>query len=83
MAHPFSAVPTAFPVVSGGRTYWANCAWDAAGVLSLVGDGDVRARCPDCGEQQTLAVRGGQMIGDAVVHYTVPPRRFWDNVAYT
>src|ERR1043165_549373 len=27
MAHPFSAVPTAYPVVIGGRTYWANCAW--------------------------------------------------------
>src|SRR5207237_65683 len=37
MAHPFSAVPTAYPVDVGGRRYWANCAWDAAGVLSLVG----------------------------------------------
>jgi ribonuclease HI len=84
MAHPFSAVPTAYPVAIGGRTYWANCAWDAAGVLSLVGgDGDCRTRCADCGEDAAMAVRDGRMIGEGVVHYLVPPRRFWENVAYT
>jgi len=84
MAHPFSAVPTAYPVAIGGRTYWANCAWDAAGVLSLVGgDGDCRTRCADCGEDAAMAVRDGRMIGDGVIHYLVPPRRFWENVAYT
>ena len=84
MAHPFSAVPTAYPVVTGGRTYWANCAWDAAGVLSLVGeDGDTSTRCADCGAEVSMSVRGGQIIGDGVVHFAVPPRRFWENVAYT
>jgi hypothetical protein len=84
MAHPFSAVPTAYPVVIGGRTYWANCAWDAAGVLSLVGgDGECRTRCADCGEAVAMVVRDGRMHGDGVVHYAVPPRRFWENVAYT
>src|SRR5438270_4107541 len=29
MAHPFSAVPTAYRVQAAERTYWANCAWDA------------------------------------------------------
>ena len=42
MAHPFSAVPTAYPVRTRGRTYWANCAWDAAGVLALLGDGETQ-----------------------------------------
>jgi probable phosphoglycerate mutase len=84
MAHPFSAVPTAYPVAIGGRTYWANCAWDAAGVLSLVGgDGDCRTRCADCGQDAAMAVRDGRMVGEGVVHYLVPPRRFWQNVAYT
>jgi len=84
MAHPFSAVPTAYPVAIGGRTYWANCAWDAAGVLTLVGgDGDCRTRCADCGEEVAMIVRDGRMHGDGVVHYAVPPRRFWENVAYT
>jgi Alkylmercury lyase len=83
MAHPFSAVPTAYPVAAGGRAYFANCAWDAAGVLSLAGDGDASTRCADCGGELSMAVRDGRMIGDGVVHYAVPPRRFWENVAYT
>jgi len=84
MAHPFSAVPTAYPVVIAARTFWANCAWDAAGVLSLIGgDGECRTRCADCGEPVTMAVRDGRVEGDGVIHYLVPPRRFWENVAYT
>ena len=84
MAHPFSAVPTAYPVAMAGRTYWANCAWDAAGVLSLVGgDGECRTQCADCGQEITIAVRDGRVHGDGVVHYAVPPKRFWENVAFT
>jgi ribonuclease HI len=83
MAHPFSAVPTAYPVHTRGRTYWANCAWDAAGVMALLGGGETRTRCADCGAMLTIAVRDGRMTGDGVVHYAVPPREFWDNVAYT
>jgi ribonuclease HI len=83
MAHPFSAVPTAYPVTANGKRYHANCAWDAAGVLSLVGDGEVTTRCDDCGDALSFAVRGGVVSGDAVVHFAVPPRRFWENVAFT
>jgi ribonuclease HI len=84
MAHPFSAVPTAYPVAIAGRTYFANCAWDAAGVLSLVGgDGECRTRCADCGQEIAMTVRGGHVHDDGVVHYAVPPKRFWENIAYT
>jgi Alkylmercury lyase/Reverse transcriptase-like len=84
MAHPFSAVPTAYRVVTNGLTYFANCAWDAAGVLSIVGtDGDAHARCADCGAELAMRVRGGRMEGDGVIHFAVPPRRFWDNIAFT
>jgi hypothetical protein len=30
-----------------------------------------------------MAVRGGRVHGDGVVHYAVPPKRFWENVAFT
>lgn len=83
MAHPFSAVPTAYPVETAARTYFANCAWDAAGILSLVGDGRSRTRCEDCGGELEIAVRDHTMTGDGIVHFAVPPRRFWDNVAFT
>jgi ribonuclease HI len=83
MAHPFSAVPTPYPVDANGRTYWANCAWDAAGILSLVGDGETQTLCADCGQHAGFGVQDGALVGDGVVHYLVPPRKFWDNVAYT
>lgn len=83
MAHPFSAVPTDYPVAARGRIYWANCAWDAAGILSLLGDGECRTRCADCGIEVSIAVRDGRISGAGVVHYVVPPRRFWENVAFT
>jgi hypothetical protein len=84
MAHPFSAVPTAYPVDVQGRTYWANCAWDAVAVPALVGaDGGIRTRCADCGAEIAVKIRCGRPDGDAVIHFAVPPRRFWDNVAYT
>jgi ribonuclease HI len=83
MAHPFSAVPTAYPVTARGRTYWASCAWDAAGVMALLGGGVTSTRCADCGGKLTIAVRDGRMTGDGVVHFAVPPRKFWDNIAYT
>jgi len=83
MAHPFSAVPTPYPVDAGGRTYWANCAWDAAGMLSLIGDGETQTLCADCGQPAGFGVQDGAINGDGVVHFVVPPRRFWENVAYT
>jgi len=83
MAHPFSAVPTPYPVDAGGRTYWANCAWDAAGILSLVGDGETQTLCADCGQPAGFGVQDAALVGDGVVHFAVPPSRFWENVAYT
>jgi hypothetical protein len=85
MAHPFSAVPTPYPVETPERRYWANCAWDALAIPALL---DVDARtattCPDCAEPLTLRTRAGQLEATgAVVHFAVPPRRFWDNVGFT
>jgi hypothetical protein len=37
MAWPFSAVPTAYPVKTAERTYWANCAWDALSIPGYLG----------------------------------------------
>lgn len=83
MAHPFSATPTAFPVVCGERTYYANCAWDAAGVLSIVGDGRSATPCPDCGVELSFSTVGRAIAGEGVVHFAVPARRFWDDIGFT
>ena len=85
MAHPFSAVPTPFPVRTARRTYWANCAWDALGVAALIDEDAVsETQCPDCGEALVLRVTDGRVSpGDGVVHFHVPPKRFWENVGFT
>lgn len=85
MAHPFSAVPTAYSVRTAHRTYWANCAWDALGIPALLGvDGEVSTQCADCGEALMLRVQHGEVEpGDAVVQFVVPPKRFWENVGFT
>jgi hypothetical protein len=85
MAPPFSAVPTPFPVVCQDRRYWANCAWDALGVAALLGvPSETRTQCADCGESLTLRVSSeGVEPSTAVVHFLVPPKRFWDNLGFT
>jgi hypothetical protein len=72
------------PVVSGGTSYSANCAWDAYGIAAMI-DRDTQcvARCPDCGDRMDLSVKRGAVGTKGMVHFVVPPRRFWDNVAFT
>ena len=85
MAHPFSATPTPYVVRTGGLTFWANCAWDALSIPAMLGaDASVDARCADCGDPMRFAFSKGTLGAvDAVIHFAVPPRRFWDNVAFT
>jgi len=86
MLNPFSAVPTPHRVEAAGRSWYANCAWDALGIPSaLHTDGAVRSDCPDCGEQLELEVLDGELVRGAelLVHFVVPARRWWDDVAFT
>jgi hypothetical protein len=85
MAHPFSAVPTPYRVNTSTGGYWANCAWDAVAIPTMLGiDATVDARCPDCTESMMLEFRSGELSqGHGVVHFAVPPSRFWQNVGFT
>ena len=83
MAHPFSGVETPFPVEARGLTYFANCAWDAAGILAMVGDGRCTTACADCDEPLSFFVRAGLFRGSGLVHFAVPARRFWEDIAFT
>ena len=78
MAHPFSGVPTAFRVESGGVSYFANCAWDAFGIAALLG------RDTECHAGIDLSVRGGRPVStEGVIHFAVPAREFWGDIRYT
>ena len=85
MATPFSAVPTAFKVEASGKSYYGNCVWDGLGIVSLMGGtGQLKTRCPDCGEVLTLVVSGRELVQEeGVVHFSVPAAHWWDDIIYT
>jgi hypothetical protein len=86
LAHPYSALSSAFRVESDGRIWDAICIWDALGILALIGaDGSVRTLCPDCGESVQVHVRGGDIAGpeDSIVHFGVPARDWYVDLAHT
>lgn len=83
MAHPFSAVPTDFVVTARGRSWWANCVWDGFAILGMVGDGWLDTHSPQTGDSIRLTVERGQVLGDAIVHFLVPARHFWDDIGFT
>lgn len=83
MAHPFSAVPTDFVVTASGRAWWANCVWDGFAILGMVGDGWLDTHSPQTGDSIRLSVERGRVAGDAIVHFLVPARHFWDDIGFT
>jgi len=85
MAMPFSARPTPFEVRAGGRTWWANCAWDALGIAAMLDtDVGISTRCPDCAEPMELqAGATSEWLEHAVVHFALPPASWWDDIAFT
>jgi len=85
MANPFSAVPTAYRVQADRRWWYANCAWDACGILAaLAVDGRIESSCPDCGEPYTVEVR--ERVVDRpelLFHCLVPAAHWWDDIVFT
>ena len=85
MAPPFSGIETPFLVEVRGKSYYANCAWDALGIpAALHEDGDVTASDALTGEAMSLQVRDGNPVPEeCVIHFAVPAARWWDDIIYT
>jgi hypothetical protein len=85
MANPFSAVPTPFAVEAGGRTWYANCGWDAFGIgAALHVDSTIDTECADCHEPIRVDVRDGRPTReDLAFHVLVPAASWWDDIGYT
>jgi hypothetical protein len=85
MANPFSAVPTPHRVEAGGRSWFANCAWDAFGIPAALGvDGHISSSCPDCGEAIEIDVVGRRpQPATDLFHVLVPARHWWDDIVFT
>lgn len=85
MAPPFSGIPTAFPVESRGRRYYANCVWDAYGIAAaLHADAVIPAQDGHTGEPLTLEVRNNApILQPYVAHFAVPAAHWWDDIVFT
>jgi hypothetical protein len=85
MAMPFSAVPTPFVTRAAGKSYAANCAWDAFGISAMLKqDARIVTSCGCCKAALAFDVKGGSLsAGDGVAHFAVPARSFWDNIVFT
>ena len=88
MAFPFSAVATPFAVEARGRTYFANCSWDAVAFHAMLGD-EVRvaSSCHHCARPIEVVMADGAARhvdpASAVVHLALPPSRWWDDIVTT
>ena len=85
MANPFSAVETPHRVEADGRSWYANCGWDAFGIgVVLRTDSMIQTTCADCGETIELEVRGYRPTDpDPVFHVLVPAREWWSDIGFT
>ena len=78
MAAPFSAVPTPFRVHAAGRSWFANCAWDAFGVCAALRvDGRIETGCPDCGEPITVDVHDERPDDESLLFHCLVPAARW------
>jgi hypothetical protein len=85
MAHPFSAVPTAYRVEAAGRWWYGNCAWDAFGICAaLQTDGRIETSCSDCGDPISVEVHDERPDDETLFfHCLVPAARWWDDIVFT
>jgi len=85
MAPPFSGIETSFRVNVQGKTYYANCVWDALGIpAALHQDGEVNAADGHTGEPMSLMVKDGKPVPQpCAIHFAVPAARWWQDIVKT
>ncbi|MCI0343842.1 MAG: alkylmercury lyase family protein, partial [Chloroflexi bacterium] len=85
MANPFAGQPTSFKVEAAGRSWFANCAWDAFGIgAALDVDSRIHAACPDCDVPIVIEVRDGvPSERELVFHVLVPAASWWADIGFT
>ena len=84
-AAPFSAVPTAFPVKVGRRSYYGNCIWDALGIPAMLHqDARIDASCACCNFEMVLNVKDGQLLPNkGLGHFAVPASQWYQDIVFT
>ena len=88
MAFPFSAIATPFQTTVRGRTYFANCAWDAIAFHAMLGD-EIRVAsfCHHCAAPIELELCNGRVTHvdppETLVYFALPPAKWWDDIVTT
>jgi hypothetical protein len=88
MAWPFSAVATPFRTTVRGRTYFANCAWDAIAFHAMLGDEIlVDSFCHHCAMPIQIEMRDGHATRvdppETLVYFARPPTEWWEDITAT
>jgi hypothetical protein len=85
MAGPFAATKTVYEVVAGGRTYYANCAWDMLGIPMILGvPVEIHTKCTDCGAAMRINGHPKKSpTANGVVHFLVPARHWYEDIGFT
>lgn len=85
MANPFSAVPTSFMVETPKFSCYGNCIWDALGIAAMLDqDATIKTSCADCGYALELRIVQSEVSGpNAIVHFAIPARHWWDDIVFT
>ena len=88
MAFPFSAIATPFKVTARGRTYFANCAWDAIAFHAMLGE-EVRvdSYCHHCAAPIQVELKSGHATHvdppEALVYLALRPTEWWSDIITT
>jgi len=84
-AAPFSAVPTAFPVKIGRRSWYGNCIWDALGIIAMLRqDASIDTSCGCCNYEMVLNVKNGRLSRhEGIAHFAVPACDWYKDIVFT
>lgn len=88
MAFPFSAIATPFRVIANGRTYFANCAWDAIAFHSMLStEIAIDSFCHHCAAPIRIEMRDGRAVRveppEAIVYLARRPAQWWEDIITT
>jgi hypothetical protein len=85
MAPPFSGIETPFRVEVDGKSYFANCVWDAFGVAAaLQRDGIIYTSDGFTNDPLILEIKDNKPTKlDYIAHFAVPAAHWWDDIIYT
>jgi Alkylmercury lyase len=93
MAFPFSAIATPFrvttsSVTTSGRSYFANCAWDAVAFHTMLGtDITIESYCHHCAAPIAIEMSDGRATrvepADAIVYLALRPAQWWEDIITT